>query len=169
MTHRAGLSVTLAGLVTAVLCGVPALLLVTTFGWGNLFFTVDDLVVTLLVLGSLGLVAVAVGLVISGSGGERPGGLATACSLACLAAIAPSLLLWLLIAVNMTWEFMPEVAGPLGVRGGTIGACALSLLGSVLGLAALRSGVRGAAALALNALVFLGTGVALLAIFGPLR
>jgi hypothetical protein len=65
---RAGFIVALTGLVTTIVCAVPALLLITFFGWDNTFFTVDDMVVRLTVMGSLGVIAMAAGMVMSRAG-----------------------------------------------------------------------------------------------------
>src|SRR5215203_4871793 len=112
MTRRAGPYIALAGLITAVFCGVPAVVLVATFGWErNWFFDARDDAFRLAAAGALGLVVLAVGLAVAASGERRA--VATACSLACLAAIVPWLLFCLLLAATSTSEYLPGMAGLL--------------------------------------------------------
>jgi hypothetical protein len=71
MTARTGRYVALTGLVTAVFCAIPALLLITYFGRDNYLFNFDDLIVKLTIMGSLGLMVMIAGLVISRAGASR--------------------------------------------------------------------------------------------------
>jgi hypothetical protein len=170
MTYRAGIYVALTGLLTAVLCGVSALTLLATFGSEpNWVFDVRDDASRLAFVGMLGLVALCVGLALAQSAERRPGRVAAACSLGCLGAAA----LWLLVCLvfvtaTAPHSILPGVAVALGARGAAIGVGALAALGSLLGFAALPSGVRGLAAFCINVLVLAAAGVALFVQVGAL-
>src|ERR1700730_10154459 len=68
---RTGLLVGLTGLVTTVFCAVAALLLINFVGWENWLFNVEDMVIKLTVMGSLGLFTMAVGMALSRPGAKQ--------------------------------------------------------------------------------------------------
>jgi hypothetical protein len=107
-----------------------------------------------------------VGLALAQSAERRPGRVAAACSIGCLAAAALWLLVCLVFVAATAPHSLPGLAATLGARGAAVGVGALAALGSLLGFAALPGGVRGLAAFCLNVLVLAAAGIALFAQVG---